>query len=173
MKSYCPISKYGALAMGAILMFTAGRSAPAADLFGKWRWELGAEGGALIADKEIGRSVNATGGEQLIARLSSGPLLGGRVGLHSDLVGFKIGGGFGKEKIEVKNQYAVGFPNHGEGLVLLSGDVYVYPFRRALFDGRLKPYATAASGFRYSPLTLTTSMARRATRHSPGALARA
>jgi len=112
------------------------------------KWELGFYGGALLADKEVGRGRNAAGGqrEQLIGRLDSGGSVGLQFGRHSDLLGLEANLLSGARTVGVKNEFGVDFPNHGEQPVIYSGDILIYPFRTLLFGGRLRPYLTTGVG---------------------------
>lgn len=102
--------------------------------------------GAMIAGKEIARGVNATGGEQLIARLGFGGALGVRGGVHSDLLGLEGNLLTTSNPAIVKNEFGVAFPNHAERPLIYSGDVLVYPFRRAISEGNVRPYLTSGLG---------------------------
>ncbi|MCX6170195.1 MAG: hypothetical protein NTX65_12690 [Ignavibacteriales bacterium] len=121
----------------------------ASDLFGKWRWVVGFQLGGLIPSEEISRNINATGGEQLIGRLGNCGIFGGQFGLHNELLGFDVFGGFSTNQIEVKNEFGVDFPNHGSELGIVSGNFYVYPFHRILFDGKMQPYAMLTFGITF------------------------
>lgn len=102
--------------------------------------------GAMIAGKEIARGVNATGGEQLIARLSHGGALGVRGGIHSDLLGLEANFLTTSNRAVVKNEFGVAFPNHSERPLIYSGDALLYPFRRAIREGKIRPYITSGVG---------------------------
>jgi hypothetical protein len=102
--------------------------------------------GAMIGGKEIGRGVNATGGERLVAKLNHGGALGVRAGLHSDVIGLEANVLTTGNRGIVKNEFGVAFPNHAEHPVICSGDALLYPFRRAVRDGRVRPYLTSGVG---------------------------
>jgi hypothetical protein len=102
--------------------------------------------GAMIAGKEIARGVNATGGEQLIARLNHGGALGLRVGIHSELLGLEANFLTTSGSATVKNEFGVAFPNHAEKPLIYSGDGVLYPFRRAIREGKVRPYLTTGVG---------------------------
>ena len=102
--------------------------------------------GAMIAGKEIRRGVNATGGEQLIARLNHGGTLGVRGGVHSDLLGLEANFLTTSNRADVKNEFGVAFPNHAERPLIYSGDALLYPFRRAIREGKVRPYLTSGIG---------------------------
>jgi hypothetical protein len=102
--------------------------------------------GAMIDGKEIARGVNATGGEQLIARLNHGGALGVRGGVHSDLLGLEANFLTTSSPAIVKNEFGVAFPNHAERPLIYSGDAVLYPFRRAIREGKVRPYLTSGVG---------------------------
>jgi len=102
--------------------------------------------GAMIAGKEIARGVNATGGEQLIARLNHGVALGLRVGVHNELLGLEANFLTTSTPAIVKNEFGVAFPNHAERPLICSGDGLLYPFRKAIREGKVRPYLTTGVG---------------------------
>lgn len=103
--------------------------------------------GAAIAGKEIGRGINATGGhEQLIARLDHGGAVGVRAGIHNALLGVEANFLSTLNSVSVKNEFGAGFPNHGQRLLIYSADALLYPFRRAIKGGRVRPYITSGIG---------------------------
>jgi hypothetical protein len=108
--------------------------------------EAGTFFGAMIAGKEIARGVNATGGEQLIARVNHGGALGLRVGVHSELLGLEANFLNTSSPAIVKNEFGVAFPNHAERPLIYSGDGLLYPFRRAIREGKVRPYLTTGVG---------------------------
>lgn len=108
--------------------------------------EAGTFFGAMIAGKEIFRGVNATGGEQLIARLNHGGALGVRAGVHSDLLGLEGNFLTTTNRGVVKNEFGIAFPNHAESPLICSGDALIYPFRRAISEGKIRPYLTSGVG---------------------------
>jgi opacity protein-like surface antigen len=111
------------------------------------RFEAGTYFGAMIAGKEIERGVNATGRhEQLIARLNHGGALGLRFGVHSDVLGLEASFLNASNAVRVDNEFGVRFPNHGERPLIYSGDALLYPFRRAIREGKLRPYLTSGIG---------------------------
>lgn len=110
------------------------------------RIEAGTFFGAMIAGKDIARGVNATGGEQLIARLNHGGALGVRGGVHSDLLGLEANFLTTNSRAAVKNEFGVAFPNHAERPSIYSGDALLYPFRRAIREGKVRPYVTSGIG---------------------------
>jgi hypothetical protein len=110
------------------------------------RIEAGTFFGAMIAGKEISRGVNATGGEQLVARLNHGGALGVRGGVHSDLLGLEANVITSSNRAVVKNEFGVAFPNHAERPLIYSGDALLYPFRRAIREGKVRPYVTSGVG---------------------------
>jgi hypothetical protein len=110
------------------------------------RIEAGTFFGAMIAGKDIAHGVNATGGEQLIARLNSSGALGVRGGVHSDLLGLEANFLTTSSPAVVKNEFGVAFPNHAERPSIYSGDALLYPFRRAIREGKVRPYVTSGIG---------------------------
>lgn len=110
------------------------------------RIEAGTFFGAMIAGKDIARGVNATGGERLIARLNHGGALGVRGGVHSDLLGLEANFLTPGSPAVVKNEFGVAFPNHAERPLIYSGDALFYPFRRAIREGKVRPYLTSGVG---------------------------
>jgi hypothetical protein len=102
--------------------------------------------GVMIAGKDIARGVNATGGEQLIARLSHGGALGVRGGVHSDLLGLEANFVTTGNRAVVISEFGVAFPNHAERPLIYSGDALLYPFRRAIKGGKVRPYLTSGVG---------------------------
>jgi len=103
--------------------------------------------GAMIAGKQIARGVNATGGGELLsARLGFGGALGVRGGVHSDLLGLEGNFLTTSNRAVVENEFGVAFPNHAERPLIYSGDALLYPFRRAISAGRVRPYLTSGIG---------------------------
>jgi opacity protein-like surface antigen len=111
------------------------------------RFEASTFFGAMIAGKEIGRGVNATGGhELLIARLNHGAALGVRVGIHNQLLGVEANVLTTSNAVAVNNEFGVAFPNHGERPLIYSADALLYPFRKAIREGRVRPYVASGIG---------------------------
>lgn len=110
------------------------------------RIEAGTFFGVMIAGKDIARGVNATGGEQLTARLNHGGALGVRGGVHSDLLGLEANFITTGNRAVVENEFGVEFPNHAERPLIYSGDALLYPFRRAIREGKIRPYLTSGFG---------------------------
>ena len=102
--------------------------------------------GAMLAGKEIARGVNATGGEHLIAKLGYGGALGVRGGIHSDLLGMEANFLTTSNPAVVKNEFGGAFPNHAERPLIYSGDALLYPFRRAIKAGLVRPYLMSGIG---------------------------
>lgn len=102
--------------------------------------------GAMIAGKELARGVNATGGEDLIAKLNHGAALGFRVGIHSALIGLEANLLSASNRVRVNNEFGIGFPNHAERPLVCSGDALLYPFRKSIRAGRFRPYVTSGIG---------------------------
>ena len=102
--------------------------------------EAGLDVGMSVAGVEVGRDTNATGGEQLIARLGHGAVLGVRMGVHTASFGFDAAVTGTSAHVNVKNEAGVKFPNHGERPAVLSGRALLYPFRRALGGGQVRPF---------------------------------
>jgi len=146
MTSY-PIKKWGKCwaAVGFCLLSAAASIAQTQSQAGS-RFEAETFFGAMIAGKEVGRRANATGGEQIIARLNHGGAFGLRAGVHSDLLGLEAGFVTSSNRAEVKNEFGVAFPNHAERPLICSGDALLYPFRRRLAEGRVRPYLTSGVG---------------------------
>lgn len=119
---------------------------PAPDNLYRSRVEASTFFGAMIAGKTIGRGVNATGGEHLLARLNHGGSLGVRLGVHGALLGLEANILTTSNRAVVKNEFGVAFPNHAEQPVICSGDALLYPFRRAIQEGRIRPYLTSGVG---------------------------
>ena len=113
------------------------------------RFEASTVFGAMIAGKEFARGINATGGEQLIARLGHGGTFGVRVGVHNALIGLEANLLTTSNPVVVKNEFGVAFPNHAERPLLYSGDALLYPFRRTIHRGRVRPYVTSGLGGTY------------------------
>lgn len=106
--------------------------------------EIGFGAGLWIADVDIGRDINAAGGEALIGRLGHSAVATMRIGVHTPLVGVDgviVGG---SRHIGVRSESGVRFPNHGEPPAVLAGQALLYPFRRALNGGRIRPFLSAA-----------------------------
>ena len=110
------------------------------------RFEAATFFGAMVSGKEIGRGVNAAGGEQLIARLNHGGALGLRVGIHNKLLGLEANVLRTLNPMIVKNEFGVAFPNHGERPAIYSGDALLYPLREAIKEGKVRPYLTGGVG---------------------------
>jgi len=113
---------------------------------GEWRSDLSVFVGGFFAPVEIGRDINATGGEQLIARLGDGVALGIHLAFRNDLFGVGLGIVTRPDQIDVENEFGVGFPNHAKPPVLIVGDLSICPFRGAFLGGRVEPYLTAGVG---------------------------
>lgn len=105
--------------------------------------EAGVDIGLFVAGVEVGRDINATGGEQLIARLGHGAILGARIGVHTPTFGFDAEVAGPSARVGVRNEFGVRFPNHGERPAMLSGRALLYPFRRALWRGQVRPFVAA------------------------------
>lgn len=126
---------------------TVNAQSQAQERFSGARFEAGTVFGAMIAGKELGRGVNATGGhEQLIARLNHVGAIGLRGGVHNDLLGLEANFLTMSNSVVVRNEFGVAFPNHGERPLMYSGDALIYPFRRAIREGKLGPYLTSGMG---------------------------
>jgi hypothetical protein len=106
-----------------------------------WTAEAGPEIGVSIAGIQVGRDVNATGGEELRARLGHSPALGIRCGVYSRFGGFEMGVTATAAAVKVKNEFGVRFPNHGEPPAFFTASAVLHPFGRAL--GRARPYVSA------------------------------
>jgi opacity protein-like surface antigen len=103
--------------------------------------------GVMIAGKEIGSGVNATGAhEQLIANLNHGFAMGVRVGVHNTLIGMEGNVLTTANPARVNNEFGAAFPNHAERPLICSGDALLYPFRKAIKQGRVRPYVTSGIG---------------------------
>jgi hypothetical protein len=102
--------------------------------------------GAMLAGKEIRRGVNATGGERLVARLGHGGALGLRGGVHGGILGLEVNILTTSNRAQVRNEYGVAFPNHAEQPLICSGDALLYPFRKAIREGKIRPYLTSGVG---------------------------
>jgi opacity protein-like surface antigen len=103
----------------------------------------------MIAGKELTRGINATGGEDLIAKLNHGGAFGVRAGVHNLLLGLEAGFLTTSNAVSVRNEFGVAFPNHAERPLFYSGDALVYPFRNAINEGRVRPYVTSGVGGAY------------------------
>lgn len=105
--------------------------------------------GASFAPAEIGRDTNATGGEQLVARMGNGVAIGLWLGLESQWLGVQLDLQGRADHIHVENEFGTGFPNHGERPLVYSATLVGYPlapFGRALRTGPLRPFASASVG---------------------------
>jgi hypothetical protein len=116
---------------------------------GPWQADFSAGVGILLGPGEIGRDVNAAGGDQLIARVRDGPAF--RFGAALGIEYFRFGLDMLRytRQVQVVNDRGVEFPNHGEGIFLYSATATLYPFapiRGAFLADRLRPYAVAAAG---------------------------
>jgi len=116
---------------------------------GGTRFEASTVFGAMIAGKELTRGINATGGEDLIAKLNHGGAFGVRAGVHNSLLGLEAGFLTTNNAVSVKNEFGGAFPNHAERPLFYSGDALVYPFRNAINEGRVRPYVTSGVGGAY------------------------
>ncbi|MEK6324278.1 MAG: hypothetical protein AABN33_21780 [Acidobacteriota bacterium] len=140
------LGKSSAIAIVLCIVGAADAQTQSQERLSRSRIEAGTFFGAMIAGKEIARGVNATGGEQLIAKLNHGAALGLRVGVHSDLLGLEASFLSAGIAVRVNNEFGVRFPNHGERPLICSGDALLYPFRRAIREGKLRPYLTSGIG---------------------------
>jgi opacity protein-like surface antigen len=142
--------KRARMAMAVVTWLTMG-SGSAAYAQGELVWppkrarvaEAGLDFGMSVAGVEVGRDTNATGGEQLIATLGHGAVLGVRMGVHSPSFGFDAALSGTSAYVKVRNEFGVRFPNHGERPAVLSGRVLLYPFRRAIGRGQVRPFLAA------------------------------
>jgi len=116
---------------------------------GGTRLEASTVFGAMIAGKELNRGINATGGEDLIAKLNHGGAFGVRAGVHNSLLGLEAGFLTTSNAASVRNEFGVAFPNHAERPLFYSGDALLYPFRMAINEGRVRPYVTSGVGGAY------------------------
>jgi hypothetical protein len=106
-----------------------------------WHVQAGLEFGWLAAGNDIGRHRNAFGGEMLVARLKSGPLIGLRVALvrrFGGVEGFVVSAW---PALQVESEAGALFPNHGERPQLLSGSLVLYPLGGASGATRMRPFA--------------------------------
>jgi len=102
--------------------------------------------GLMIGNKEVARGTNATGGEQLIAKLGTAGGIGLRAGMHNDWLGLEADLFSAGRSVKVKNEFGAGFPNHGAKPLFCSAGGLVYPFGRRLRNGRLRPYLVGGLG---------------------------
>jgi opacity protein-like surface antigen len=131
----------------AIVAATANAQAQMQQRLSRLRAECAVVFGAAIAGKDIGHGINATGGhEQLIARLDHRGAVGIRGGIHIAVLGVEANFLSTLNSVSVKNEFGVGFPNHGERLLIYSADALLYAFRRAIREGRVRPYLTSGIG---------------------------
>jgi opacity protein-like surface antigen len=105
--------------------------------------------GAMIAGKELNRGINATGGEDLIAKLNHSGAFGVRAGVHNALLGLEANFLTTSNAVSIRNEFGVAFPNHAEKPLFYSADALLYPFRSAINEGRVRPYVTSGVGGAY------------------------
>ncbi|MGQ0734259.1 MAG: hypothetical protein ACT4QD_11450 [Acidobacteriota bacterium] len=139
--------KGGKCAAAMLVALVTGSTTPAfgqapqtRELVTPTRFEMGMDGGLLLAGKVVGLDTNATGGEQLVGRLGHGGVFSARLGLHGDVLGIEAALTSVSSAIAVKNEFGVRFPNHGRPPALVAGRALLYPFRRALGSGRVRPF---------------------------------
>jgi hypothetical protein len=97
---------------------------------GSWA-TLGVSLGALFAPGEIGRDVNQTGGEDLIAFLGDGVLAAVQAGRETRHVGVEFSLGLLAYRINVENEFGARFPHHGKSPWLYSFSLRGFPLALA------------------------------------------
>ena len=121
----------------------------AAGVFDGWRPSMALAVGWVFAPTHIGRDINATGGEELLARLGDRPLSGIRLGAENGPLGFEVGLTQHVVAIQVENEFGTEFPNHGRpplryavAAVLLP----LAPLRGTAFGRHVQPFVKAGIG---------------------------
>jgi len=140
------IGRTSVLAAMLILAVSAANGQTNEERLDGTKLEASAVFGAMIAGRELNRGINATGGENLIARLNHGGVFGLRAGIHNSLLGLEAGFLSSSNAASVRNEFGVAFPNHAERPLFYSGDALLYPFRIAISEGRVRPYVTSGFG---------------------------
>jgi hypothetical protein len=146
-----------AVVLGVVLM-AGGRPAPAQVSPPTWRVTSGAALALVLSPGEIGRHPNATGGhEDLLARLPDAGGLTLAFGVESDLLGFESRFVFGAAHVQVKNEFGVAFPNHGEPPLFSEIGVFAFPFfplRNSPLGRRIQPLVGAGTGALFASIDL-------------------
>ena len=140
------LGRISVIAAGLCIAAAANVGAQAQASNGGSQFEAATYFGGLIAGKEVGRGINATGGEALIARINYGATLGLRAGVHNELLGLEANLLTTSNRAVVKNEFGVAFPNHAESPLIGSGDALLYPFRSSIKGGKVRPYVTSGIG---------------------------
>jgi hypothetical protein len=102
--------------------------------------------GVVLAPREIGRDMNAAGGDTLVAHLGTGPITGGRFEARNRLAG--VGGSMAAwlKPVTVRNAAGVDFPHHGTKPVLLTLEARLYPLGRTSVGRLAAPYVSVGAG---------------------------
>ena len=141
---------YGLVCLFLFLM----EGAESADLFGPWTAYMAMQTGIVTAPKEIGRQMNATGGEDLIAMLGDSMNIGLGGGCENDLLGFSLNLVWILNAVDVQNEFGVPFPFHGESPGQALIELRLFPFLRTIADGRFRPYLSAGTGVMFLSVDL-------------------
>ncbi len=124
------------------------------NVFGFWTAYIALDTGFITAPQEIGRQVNATGGEDLIAMLGNSATIGIRWGYGNDLLGFSVNLTWILNAVDVQNEFGVPFPFHGQPPGQAGIEARLFPFLRTLAGGRFRPYLSAGSGVMFLSVDL-------------------
>jgi hypothetical protein len=102
--------------------------------------------GVFDPPDEVGRDVNATGGEFLIARLGPSPVFGLSYENRSRFIGLLVTGLGASRKVSVRNEFDVAFPNHGGAPFFYMGEARIYPLGRLGVPVPVDPFFAVGAG---------------------------
>ena len=108
----------------------------------RWSRDVMILGGVVVVPDAIGRDVSKTGGDLLIARAQTSPLIGARVELRRGFAGAGATLMSSSRKVEVTSLTGVPFPNHGGSPLFYTADVRVYPVGPFAIGRRVSPYVS-------------------------------
>lgn len=111
-----------------------------------WRKYISFSGGPHIANKEIGKGINAGGGEKMIAKIRHGAIMNIKVGIYKQWVGFEVGLYAGLRQIKVVGANGADFKNHGNIPLLGSAEILIFPFKDFILNGTVMPFFLAGAG---------------------------
>lgn len=107
--------------------------------------EIAFHAGMFMAPAEIGRDVNAAGGDVLVARLGDTGAFGVQHEIRTRFIGGAVNV-FVLQSVEVQNEAGVEFPYHGKSPLLYAWEVRLYPFSDSISEGQVSPYLAAGFG---------------------------
>lgn len=106
--------------------------------------EAAIHGGVLLIPGAIGRDVNRAGGDVLVARAPTAPLLGARFEVRTRVAGLGVELAASQRRVQVANESGVDFPNHGGSPALYGLEGRLYPLAGTYSPA--EPYVSAGLG---------------------------